>query len=100
MAKKCMIRREAKRTKLQRLQGKRKELRQMLNNAEIGLEEKFEILAKIEKLPKDSCSIRRRRRCRLNGRPRGVYRKFGICRNEIRKKAMLGEIPGLVMASW
>jgi small subunit ribosomal protein S14 len=40
------------------------------------------------------------RRCSLCGRPRAVYRKFGICRICLRKKALLGEIPGMRKASW
>lgn len=40
------------------------------------------------------------RRCGLCGRPRAVYRKFGICRICLRKKALLGEIPGMRKASW
>ncbi|MBI1953131.1 MAG: type Z 30S ribosomal protein S14 [Candidatus Omnitrophica bacterium] len=44
--------------------------------------------------------VRRRSRCNLCGRPRAVYRKFGICRICFREKAHRGEIPGLVKASW
>ena len=40
------------------------------------------------------------RRCNICGRPRSVYRKFGICRICLRKKALLGEIPGMRKASW
>jgi small subunit ribosomal protein S14 len=40
------------------------------------------------------------RRCSLCGRPRAIYRKFGICRICLRKKALLGEIPGMRKASW
>jgi small subunit ribosomal protein S14 len=40
------------------------------------------------------------RRCSLCGRSRAVYRKFGICRICLRKKALLGEIPGMRKASW
>ena len=40
------------------------------------------------------------RRCGLCGRPRAVYRKFGICRICLRGKALLGEIPGMRKASW
>jgi len=40
------------------------------------------------------------RRCNLCGRPRAIYRKFGICRICLRKKALLGEIPGMRKASW
>ena len=40
------------------------------------------------------------RRCSLCGRPRAVYRKFGICRICLRERALLGEIPGMRKASW
>jgi small subunit ribosomal protein S14 len=40
------------------------------------------------------------RRCSLCGRSRAVYQKFGICRICLRKKALLGEIPGMRKASW
>lgn len=100
MASKRMIRRETKRIKLQRLQEKRQNLRKQLNDPEMDIEMKFEILAKIEKMPRDSSSVRLSRRCKLTGKAHGVYRKFGLCRNELRRRAMSGEVPGLVMASW
>lgn len=45
-------------------------------------------------------STRRHSRCRLCGRPRAVYRKFGICRICFRKLADQGMIPGVKKASW
>jgi len=44
--------------------------------------------------------IRVRHRCRLCGRPRAVYRKFGICRICFRNMASDGLIPGVMKASW
>ena len=44
--------------------------------------------------------IRIRLRCRLCGRPRAVYRKFGICRICFRDMALSGLIPGVKKASW
>jgi ribosomal protein S14 len=44
--------------------------------------------------------IRIRRRCMLTGRPRAVYRKFGICRIVFRDMASDGLIPGVRKASW
>ena len=43
---------------------------------------------------------RLRNRCRITGRPHGVYRKFGLGRNKLREAAMRGDVPGLVKASW
>ena len=44
--------------------------------------------------------VRRKHRCKLCGRPRAVYRKFGICRICFRKLADQGMIPGVRKASW
>ena len=40
------------------------------------------------------------KRCAITGRPRGNFRKFGLCREMIRDAAMRGDIPGLQKASW
>ncbi|MFN5757916.1 MAG: type Z 30S ribosomal protein S14 [Planctomycetia bacterium] len=45
-------------------------------------------------------STRKVHRCMLCGRPRAVYRKFGICRICFRKLADQGCIPGVRKASW
>lgn len=100
MSSKRMIRRETKRVKLQRHQAKRQELKKQLCDPNLDIEMKFEILSKLEKMPRDTSSVRLSRRCKLTGRVHGVYRKFGLCRNELRRRAMSGEVPGLVMASW
>jgi small subunit ribosomal protein S14 len=44
--------------------------------------------------------VRVRNRCRVCGRPRGYYRRFGLCRICLREYALEGKIPGLVKASW
>ena len=59
---------------------------------------KTALVNKANKPPK--FSSRTVRRCGLCGRPRAVYRKFGICRICLRTKALLGEIPGMRKASW
>jgi ribosomal protein S14 len=53
---------------------------------------------KVKLRPRDK--IRIRLRCRLCGRPRAVYRKFGICRICFRDLASNGLIPGVTKASW
>jgi small subunit ribosomal protein S14 len=55
---------------------------------------------KLQKLPRDASPIRVRNRCELSGRPRGVYRKFGLGRNKLREATMRGDVPGLRKASW
>jgi small subunit ribosomal protein S14 len=95
-----MIRREKKRVSLQRHKEKRQVLRAQLNDPSLDIDAKFEVLAKLEKMPRDSSKVRLTKRCNLTGRAHGVYRKFGLCRNELRRRMMVGEVPGLVMASW
>lgn len=95
-----MIRREKKRVRLQRHNSTRQDLRAQLNDPELDLEQKLKVLAAFEKLPRDSARVRISRRCNVTGRARGVYRKFGLCRNFLRKLAMEGNIPGLVKSSW
>ncbi len=59
-----------------------------------------EALEALDKLPKNSSSVRLRNRCQLTGRPRGYMRHFGICRNTFRDMALDGKIPGVRKASW
>jgi len=101
MAKNCMVQRELKRTKLvARFAEKRKALKATIKSSTTSLEEKMAAVDSLQKLPRDSSEARQHNRCRITGRPHGVYRKFGLCRNKIREAAMRGDIPGLVKASW
>jgi small subunit ribosomal protein S14 len=79
---------------------KRAELLAIMRNAKFSDEERLTARRRLEQLPRDSSATRLRNRCRLTGRPRGVYRKFGLGRNKLRDIAMRGEIPGVVKASW
>ena len=54
----------------------------------------------LDKLPRNSSSVRLNNRCSLSGRPKGYRRKFGISRLEFRKMASEGKIPGITKASW
>jgi small subunit ribosomal protein S14 len=45
-------------------------------------------------------SVRQYSRCRRCGRPRAVYRKFGLCRICLRELAHAGQIPGMTKSSW
>jgi small subunit ribosomal protein S14 len=101
MAKLSLINREAKRAKLvAKYAAKRAELVTTYNNVKLGEEERMEARLKLQQLPRDSSPVRQRNRCVLTGRPRGVFRKFGLCRNKLRDIAMRGEVPGMTKASW
>ena len=101
MAKNSMIAREHKRTKLvKQYAAKRAIFKAVLLDQDASFDEKMEASRKLQTLPRDSSKARQRNRCRMTGRPHGVYRKFGLCRNKVREAAMRGDIPGLVKASW
>jgi len=101
MAKASMIARENKRAKLvEKYAAKRAELKAILKDSEASDDDKWAAQVKLQKLPRDASPVRKQNRCRLTGRPHGVYRKFGLCRNKLREAAMRGDVPGLTKASW
>ena len=101
MAKKSMIYREIKRAKLvEKYAETRTALKAIINSEDTSLEEKVNAQYKLQSLPRDSSPVRKRNRCRITGRPHGVFSKFGLSRNMIREHTMLGNIPGLRKGSW
>lgn len=101
MAKTCMINREAKRVKIANKYAERRlALKKIVNSPHSTYEEKMEAQTSLQKLPRDASPVRQRNRCALTGRPRGVYRKFGLGRNKLREATMRGDVPGLRKASW
>ncbi|HTP46759.1 MAG TPA: 30S ribosomal protein S14 [Casimicrobiaceae bacterium] len=101
MAKTAVINRDEKRRLLvKKYAKKRAELLAILQDAKASDEVRAAARRKLEQLPRDSSPTRLRNRCALTGRPRGVFRKFGLGRNKLREIAMRGEIPGVVKASW
>lgn len=101
MAKTSMIARENKRTKtVEKFAAKRAALKAVLKDVNASDDEKWDAQVKLQKLPRDASPSRQQRRCRITGRPHGVYRKFGLCRNKLREAAMRGDVPGLTKASW
>ncbi|MBA2778247.1 30S ribosomal protein S14 [Billgrantia kenyensis] len=101
MAKKSMVERELKRTKLvAKYAARRAELKAIIQSVNASDEERFEATLKLQQLPRDSSPVRQRNRCRITGRPHGYYNKFGLGRNKLREAAMRGEVPGLKKSSW
>ena len=101
MAKKSKIMHNIKRKKLVNMYAaKRKDLLSKIKDPSLSYEEKQMYRLKLEKLPKNSNRIRVRNRCNVTGRPRGVYRKFGLSRITFRELALKGLIPGVSKASW
>jgi len=101
MAKKSMIARETKRTNMvAKFAKKRAELKEIIRSPNSSFEQVMAATDALQKLPRNSSKVRQRNRCAITGRPHGVYRKFGLCRNKLRESAMMGDLPGLTKASW
>jgi small subunit ribosomal protein S14 len=101
MAKTAVINRDRKRRLIvKKYAKKRAGLLAVIANPKISDEDRHAARRRLEQLPRDSSPTRLRNRCALTGRPRGVFRKFGLGRNKLREIAMRGEIPGVVKASW
>lgn len=101
MAKLALINRAAKREALvKKFDARRKDLKAIITDQTRSMEERMEAQRKLQALPRNANPTRLRNRCKLTGRPRGTFRKFGLARNKIREAAMRGDIPGLIKASW
>jgi small subunit ribosomal protein S14 len=101
MAKLALINRNEKRRKMvEKYAAKRTALQTIINDARLSDEERYEARLKLQALPRNSSPVRLRNRCKLTGRPRGVYRKFGLGRSKLRDHVMRGEVPGMTKASW
>ena len=101
MAKKSMVAREDKRTRtVAKYATKRAKLKETIADVNATDEARWGAQVALQKLPRNASPVRQRRRCQITGRPHGVYRKFGLCRNKLREAAMRGDVPGLVKSSW
>ena len=101
MAKLSVVLRDKKRRlTVAKFKAKRQALLEVIRNAKAADEDRDAARAKLQKLPRDASPSRLRNRCAITGRPRGVYRKFGLGRNKLRDLAMKGEVPGIIKASW
>ena len=101
MAKLSAINKNNKRIKLSdKFFKKRKNLKKIILDKKLTLEERFKAQQKLSKLPRNSAKIRVRNRCQITGRPHGVYRKLKISRIALRDLGLAGKIPGMVKSSW
>jgi len=101
MAKLSAVNKNKNRIKLSdKLLKKRQELKKIIMDKKISLEERFKAQQKLSKLPRNSAKNRVMNRCEITGRPHGVYRKLKISRIALRQLGLQGKIPGLVKSSW
>lgn len=101
MAKKSVVARQAKRERLvAKYAQRRAEYRRASVDMTLTQAERMDARRKLHALPRDSAPCRLRTRCAITGRPRAVYRQFGLARGKLREYAMEGMVPGLTKASW
>ena len=101
MAKLSSINKNNRRIKLSnKFMKKRKELKKIIMNKKLSLEERFKAQQKLSKLPRNSSKVRIMNRCQITGRPHGVYRKLKISRIALRQLGLQGKIPGMIKSSW
>jgi small subunit ribosomal protein S14 len=101
MAKTSQVNRNQKRVDMSaRDKSKRSALKNIVMDRTLPVEDRFEASLKLAELPRNGASVRVRLRCKLTGRSRANYRKFGLCRIALRDLASSGQIPGMVKSSW
>ena len=101
MSKLALINRQQKREKLvAKYAKKRAMLESIIDNPRVSDEDRYAARLKLQALPRNANPTRLRNRCAITGRPRGVFRKFGLGRNKLRELALKGEVPGVIKASW
>lgn len=100
MAKKSMIEREKKRIKMQKKYAFKRISLLSKYKKEESFSKKLELQSKIQKLPRNSAKTRIRNRCWKTGRPRGVFRDFGLSRHVVREMAHQCLLPGVTKSSW
>ena len=101
MAKQSSIQKNNKRQLMvKKFHEKRLKWKKKIRDKNLSLDERFKLQTKINDLPRDGSRVRVRNRCRITGRTRGVYRKFGLSRIKIRELSMAGLLPGVVKSSW
>jgi len=101
MAKKSMIEKDNRRRRMAKQKAAtRGALKATIMDKETSMEERFEAVMKLAKMPRNSSKNRARNRCELSGRPRGFYRKFKLSRIALREMASSGQLPGVIKSSW
>ena len=94
------LRYKNRRKTVAKFKAKRAALLEVIHNMKAPDEDRDAARARLQRLPRDASPVRLRNRCALTGRPRGVYRKFGLGRIKLRELALHGEVPGVIKASW
>ncbi|MFF4496258.1 30S ribosomal protein S14 [Streptomyces sp. NPDC001546] len=101
MAKKSKIAQNEKRKEtVARYAARRAELKAVIRRPNSTTAEREAALAELRRQPRDASATRVRNRDRVDGRPRGYLRKFGLSRVRARQQAHAGFLPGVTKSSW
>ncbi|MGE4409386.1 MAG: 30S ribosomal protein S14 [Sphingomonadales bacterium] len=101
MAKLSSINKNERRKKLvKKYAGKYAKLKAMAADTTLDDTERLIARLKMAEIPRNGNPTRIRNRCELTGRPRAYYRKFRLCRVQLRDLANKGLIPGVTKSSW
>jgi small subunit ribosomal protein S14 len=94
------LRDKKRRMTVDKFKARRAALFEVIHDVKAADEDREAARAKLQRLPRNASPVRLRNRCALTGRPRGVYKKFGLGRSKLRELALHGEVPGVIKASW
>ncbi len=101
MAKLSSINKNEKRKRLvKKYAGQYAKYKAMAKDQSLDESERMIARLKMAEIPRNGNPTRVRNRCETTGRPRGYYRKFRLCRIELRDLANKGLIPGVTKSSW
>jgi len=101
MAKLSSINKNERRKKLvKKYAGKYAKLKALAADTSLDDTDRLIARLKMAEIPRNGNPTRIRNRCELTGRPRGYYRKFRLCRVQLRDLANKGLIPGVTKSSW
>ena len=101
MAKLSSVNKNERRKKLvQKYAAKYASLKAIADDQSADETERLMARLKMAEIPRNANPTRVRNRCATTGRPRGYYRKFGLCRIELRNLGNKGLIPGMTKSSW
>ena len=101
MAKTSSVNKQKHREKLVRkYAARREELKRKSRDLKLSAEERQSAREMLSELPRNSSRVRLQSRCIVTGRPRAVYKKFGLSRIAFRELALEGKLPGIMKASW
>lgn len=96
----AIVKNNKRKAKGEKFAPKREQLKDIMNNVALPMNERAKAMKKLSELPRNSSKVRFKNRCALTGRPRSYHGHFGISRVMLRELASWGRILGLTKSSW